>query len=517
METAAPVSTTEVPADLCGSPAGRLDWRIWAAALTLAVLPRLIRMYWPLIWIEGSAPLYHGLAMQLGQAPFRDTLNPHLPWFESGLSLIFRLGLPAHRAAEILNNAVLAGSSLLLFDLARRRLPAAAALLTVGIFSTAPLLFRYHVCERVNFTLALGCAALWLLTVRPNWRWSLLLAGGLAGLAAAIKISGLFWGALLLPALWRRRDRAAEGVIGFLLVAGGIYSYYFLRYGSEVFIQVFLLHFAKGQGHSVWIKFSQILIPSLAQLLPLGAGGLILACRREAETPWRESGLVALLFFGFYIFHSSTMFFHSAIDLLPALALGAGYAGAVLGRGLGGRSEERRAGLVVLSTAAAFGVLGAVTPATVTHGWDGVPRRELDQAAAFLRAHTDAGRPIAAPHYLAAEAGRRKLVDYREMIGPYLWVEETWRSQGWGILGAARQFRDWDRMILANLDRWQPLVIGAVENRQVGAVVWDDRVPEWALATQIDRQLEASQKFLSRAGYQIAYRQGPYTIWLPVD
>lgn len=48
-----------------------------------------------------------------------------------------------------------------------------------------------------------------------------------------------------------------------------------------------------------------------------------------------------------------------------------------------------------------------------------VPRNEVAKISKLIREYTPANLPIHAPHYIAIESQRLKIIDYEEIIGPY--------------------------------------------------------------------------------------------------
>ena len=124
-----------------------VTWSICA----LLVVPRLIRLAHPQIWIEDESYLTGALMLSHGWLPYRDFPLPHYPLLEALLASVFRLTHPSIRIAEITTQIAALTGSLLVFALGRRLdglLTGAAAAL---IFATSGLLFRYHLFEREVF------------------------------------------------------------------------------------------------------------------------------------------------------------------------------------------------------------------------------------------------------------------------------------------------------------------------------------------------------------------------------
>ena len=52
-------------------------------------------------------------------------------------------------------------------------------------------------------------------------------------------------------------------------------------------------------------------------------------------------------------------------------------------------------------------------------------------------------------------------------------------------------------------------------DHHIPAAVWDLAFPEWSAHVRADMRKEEQHGLFSRAGYRLAYRSGPYLIWLP--
>ena len=239
---------------LAANIASKPPWVVLALAFLIAVVPRGIRILYPQAWFEDAAYLYHAFRLLSGQQPFVDGIYAHPPTLEGLLALLYAVFGVSYRVAEILSAVVMAATTLLVFSLCKKQTGPWVALSGAAAFSLSPLLARYHVFEREVFTLALAALAFYMVPEGKENPVSAFLTGALAGLAIAIKISGVF---LLLPLLTiylpRKHIREIIGfILGWLAVGCGVWAYLLLSFGRPAFLQLLVLHLTKGGTASFW-------------------------------------------------------------------------------------------------------------------------------------------------------------------------------------------------------------------------------------------------------------------------
>ena len=123
-----------------------------AAAVCLAlVVPRLLRLAYPQIWIEDESYLTGAWMLSHAFLPYRDFPLPHFPLLEAALASIFRLTHASIRTAEVTTQIAALTGSLLVFVLGRRIDGLLTGAVAAAIFATSGLLFRYHLFEREVF------------------------------------------------------------------------------------------------------------------------------------------------------------------------------------------------------------------------------------------------------------------------------------------------------------------------------------------------------------------------------
>jgi hypothetical protein len=487
------------------------------AAVAVAVIPRLLRWVHPQVWFEDSSHLYRAFTLLNGQRPFVDAIFGHPPTLEGFLSLLYALCGVSYRVAEAASALVMTAAALLVYDLSRRLTDRWTALAALAAFSLSPLFFRYHVYEREVFTTALTVFGFWMVTAQPDRSRTDLMAGAMVGLAVTIKVSALFPLAALagFTALQKNSRSAVRCLAGGFVVSAAVWLLFLTVYGKAAFLQLIVLHFVKGGTPSVWANLRTVFIPGLNYLLVCGSGGLLLGAFVHRQPLMVAAfGLAAALTVFFAVF-SGTLWPHNLIDLVFPLSLGTAFALGVV-RSLLRRPERRYVqALVLMVPAVGFILAGALQVRYLKMGWGYVVRDEVAAAAAFLRRNSATEAPISAPHYLAAEARRFKIIDHRELTGPYLWMLQVLETEGIGGLKMHREFGHWNNMVRQTVPLWRARVDAAVRSRRLGAVVWDRIFPEWSFNQRIDETMEREYGLFSASGYRIRYQSGPYLIWLP--
>ena len=493
------------------------SWIAWAVAIALATLPRVLRVVYPEVWIEDAKYLYHAYALSIGQQPYIDGIYAHPPTFEGVLAILYRLTGGGYRIAEYFSASIVALGTLLLYDLCRRITGRWVALAACAVFSFSPLLFRYHVYEREVFTVFLATAAFWAQTAWPNATKSAFFTGVIAGLAVTIKLSALFYlPPLLLVYLMRRSLRQAAICLGaFVIVGCGTWIFIFSYFGWTAYFQNILFHFVKGGTPGLYSIFTTYVIPALSVILVSGTGGLLLGALLDRHDVLSAAALLLAEFVFFFTIISESVVPHNMIDLLLPLALGTGYGLGALRAVIKVKEGRWARVVIVVGSGLLFIPFGALKTEYISSGWGYIPRAELRSAAAFLIQHVPPDVPISAPQYLAAEARRIKIIDDRELAGPYMWMIQTLKDKGFEGLKQHKVFGSWGRLVVKTIPLWQFRVDEAISERKAGAVVWDSLFPEWRPYYLIDIEKEKCCRFFSSAGYSIRYQSGPFVIWLP--
>ncbi|HWF84426.1 MAG TPA: hypothetical protein VG222_06255 [Vicinamibacterales bacterium] len=136
------------------------------AVCLLLIVPRVLRLAHPQIWIEDESYLTGALMLSHGYLPYRDFPLPHYPLLEALLAAVLRLVHASIRTAEVTTQIAALGGSLLVFALGRRLDGLLTGAIAALVFATSGLLFRYHLFEREVFLVVPVLAAV-LLASKP--------------------------------------------------------------------------------------------------------------------------------------------------------------------------------------------------------------------------------------------------------------------------------------------------------------------------------------------------------------
>lgn len=160
------------------------------------------------------------------------------------------------------------------------------------------------------------------------------------------------------------------------------------------------------------------------------------------------------------------------IDLLLPLSIGVSFGLKELLQII--QSDEYRKPRVsyLLIPAIVFISLGAINKKNIISGWGYLSRGKITAAVSFIQANVPPQSQIIAPHYIAAEAKRKKLIDYRELLGPYLWMVRTIDTNGYSSLKNQKQFKSWKIMVRQTIPLWFSTVEEAVRSNNVDAIIW---------------------------------------------
>src|ERR1700735_1811256 len=125
--------------------------RIGAWLIVVLLVPRIVRMLYPQIWVEDDFYLESAWLVSVGMRPYLDFIQPHMPlleWIAAGYLKLFGA---SHLSIEFLNEAGIFATSLLTYALPRRGAGGAAANAASILYAYGSLVFRYHVYERESF------------------------------------------------------------------------------------------------------------------------------------------------------------------------------------------------------------------------------------------------------------------------------------------------------------------------------------------------------------------------------
>ncbi|MCX7994959.1 MAG: glycosyltransferase family 39 protein [candidate division WOR-3 bacterium] len=484
---------------------------MWFLAILIAFLPRFFRLIYPYAWFEDSAYLYHAFAFKSGLKPFIHTLCVHPPTIEYLLALLYEIFGVSYLVAEIFTGLVVSITVLFLFDIVRRIFNKYIALLVITIFSFSSLLFRYHIFEREIFTLFLSVLILWFVANKRLTSFYAAALGGLAGIGFGIKFSGLI---ILLSLagyfLFQRNLRAIIFIlIGFALITAFTWGYFLIKFKEPAFHQLLTFHFFKGIGVSFKTRFFEIFVRDLNYIWLLGGSGIILYAIKS-----EKFFIFPLLLFSgyvlFFLFISTTCWPHNMIDLLLPLSLGNGFSLTYLYKFL---KFSRKNLLPVILIGVMFLIFASIIKPSYYTGFGYIPRYEVRKVASFIKENTPDRFPIHAPHYIANEAQRFKVVDYEELIGPYYLLMDILKNPN-DVEKKKLLSSTWYELVEKTLPLWRYDLNEMIIQRKISCAVWDSISVEWSLMYVIDKYYEEKSGLFSRNGYKVKYSSQFYKVWL---
>jgi hypothetical protein len=547
-------------------------WTICA----LLLVPRLIRLAHPQVWIEDESYLTGALMLSHGWLPYRDFPLPHYPLLEALLASVFRLSHPSLRTAEISTQIAAFAGSLLVFALGRRLDGLLTGTVAAFVFATSGLLFRYHLFEREVFLVVPVLAAVLLASARssakdlldrnasssrrssqtrrkvrlkPDTTYDLKpvttyrAASGIGALlfvALAIKLTAV--AALLAVALqlWFRAADESVGHagpplrgarVGWRPVAWTVGTAIALLaaltialavvFGRDFLVQVFLFRAIHAAFPSLAVKLTEMRL-TMDVSLALGAAGVALLLWTRRAAVWAGPLLQLACGFVLLVLFNPTYWAHTGIELLPWLSLCAGWLVASIVRAVrrqpGARVSPVKAYACAIAAAALLIFFAPVRNLNweagdgSTYGFGYRDRRDIDAVAAYIDAHTDAQALIAAPPIIAFAADRRELVPYPEIAGTIDELTDAVRRRGY--LAA---LRDPD---LRHGSFWDS--VEASRERiapQIAGALTDRRLaalvndsPDDLMPIQF---VDVPQAALEADGYQLESAFAHYDVWLP--
>src|SRR5579863_6740958 len=249
--------------------------RIGAWLIVVLLIPRIVRMLYPEVWVEDDFYLESAWLVSAGMRPYLDFVHPHLPlleWIAGGYLKLFGASF---LSIEILNEAAIFATSLLTYALARRVAGRPAAIDASILYGYSSLVFRYHAYERESFVapLMLLAAIVALDDAMPAIRQAAVVAI-IFFVACAIKLTAVIPFAVMLAfiavAYRRILGALASGVI-FALALAAFSALLYRLYGSDFVFQTFLFHFLKGRDSAIGnALYPRMILDVLAPLLVLG-------------------------------------------------------------------------------------------------------------------------------------------------------------------------------------------------------------------------------------------------------
>ncbi len=466
-----------------------------AALLIILALPRVVRLFYPAIWVEDDFYLEAAWLVSAGMRPYVDFVHPHFPMLEYLSAGYLKVFGASHLSIEILNEAAIYTTSLLTFKLAARVTTRRAATSAAILYATSSLVFRYHVYERECFVAPLVVAAAILAlddggstrfpSRRLGWLALTLVAACLIKLTAFIPVAVLIAFIAMRQRRWRDAVMLALGVTLAMIVAT---AFCYAMFGREFFFQTFIFHFMKGRSDLLSVLAYPLAILDLQ--LPLFAIGCI-AMRRQVRA---NSGIMLVLaivaaeylFFGIL---SPTSWGHNYLEPLPFITIVGGISvdwmigQALIASGRTGNADSRE--WTRLAGCGVFILVSLLWIAPLenenwmqdsVYGFGFVSRDEVARIGAALH---DASRPdeeVLAPAFISFQANRRELIRFPETYGVWREAELEYQRDGFAKARAHLGSENFFRLIGETAHFWRDPIIKSIQDGKLSAVIPDSPI-----------------------------------------
>jgi hypothetical protein len=495
------------------------DVGIWM--LLVLLVPRIIRMLYPEVWVEDDFYLESAWLVSAGMRPYLDFVHPHMPLLEWMTACYLRIFGTSHFSIELLNEAAIFVTSILTYVLARRIAERPAAVIASIIYAYSSLIFRYHVYERESFIAPLfvlaGLIALDESTVEIKQAAAL---GTIFFVACAIKLTAVIPLAAIVVfvaiAYRRYAGAVATGLI-FASLLASFSSLLYWRYGAEFIIQTFIFHFMKGRDIAGNGTYQARMIFDLSAPFFILGLGVIVAGRKISRGVTLVLAIVAAEYL-FYGILSPTAWGHNFLEVMPFVAIVAGIGAERLIdaiRHLITAEEHRRSEWIVVAGAGALIVvcLAWATPLInqnwlhgSAYGFGFMPKAEISQLATAIRNFSGPGDEVIAPSFLCFEANRRELIRYPETYGVYREARDEYRRDGFFAtrkhLGSANFFD----LIGETSHFWTDEMRAAIVAGKAPVVINDSPI-------QLLPLVSIKEEFLVANGYQPVLETDHYRVW----
>jgi len=488
--------------------------RIGAWLLVVLLIPRVVRMFYPQVWVEDDFYLESAWLVSVGMRPYLDFVQPHMPlleWIAAGYLKLFGA---SYLSIEFLNEAAIFATSLLTYALARRVAGRPTAIAASILYAYSSLVFRYHAYERESFVapLLIFAAIVTLDDTIPAPRQSLFLAL-IFFVACSIKLTAVIPFAVMLlfiAAAYRRIASALVSGVIFALALAAFSAILYRLYGNEFIFQTFVFHFLKGRDLGLTTALYPTMI--LDVLVPL----FLLGCWRIFADRLFNGGIILVLAivvaeYAFYGVLSPTAWGHNYLEPLPFFAIVAGIGAMALIQASRDAGEHWK----LLGTGAALIAISLIWIAPLinenwlhgaVYGFGFVPRAEISKVADALRAASKPGDDVIAPSFICFEAGRRELVRYPETYGVYREAKAEYDRDGFFAARRHLGTADFFQLISDSRHFWTDQMRDAIASGKVSAVISDAPI-------QLLPLVLVPEDFLTSNGFRPVLATDHFTLW----
>ena len=497
--------------------------RIGAWLIVALLIPRVMRMLYPELWVEDDFYLESAWLVSVGMRPYLDFVHPHMPLLEWLAGCYLKLFGPSHLSIEILNEAAIFATSILTYALGRRVAGRRAAIVASILYGYSSLVFRYHAYERECFVapLLLLAAIVTLDETLPMLRQAVFLAI-LFFVACAIKLTAVIALAVMLIFIavsYRRILSASVSGVIFLTMLGGFSAILYRLYGNEFVFQTFVFHFLKGRDTDPTVAlyfYPRMILDILAPLFVIGCWRIF------ADRFFSRAMILVLAIFGaeylFYGVLSPTAWAHNYLEALPFIAIVAGIGGAELVGSIHelitaenrDKSEWQRLAAGVALIAIFLAWLAPLVNENWLHGsvygFGFVPRAEVAQLADALRIASKPDDDVVAPSFICFAAGRKELIRYPETYGVYREAKDEFDRDGFFAARRKLGKADFFQLIIETRHFWTEQIRDAIASGKVSAVISDSPMQLLPLVLVPDN-------FLTQNGFRVTLVTEHFALW----
>jgi hypothetical protein len=488
--------------------------RIGAWLIAVLLMPRILRILYPEIWVEDDFYLESAWLVSVGMRPYLDFVQPHMPlleWIAAGYLKLFGA---SYLSIEILNEAAIFATSILTYSLARRIAGRPTAIAASILYAYSSLVFRYHAYERECFVapLILLGAIVTLDEAMPAMRQAAILAA-IFFVACAIKLTAVIAFPVMLIFIgvaYRRIVSAVVSAAIFAFALTGFSAILYRLYGNEFIFQTFVFHFLKGRDLGLnTALFPRMILDILVPLFVLGCWQIF------ADRIFNRGVILVLAIiaaeYAFYGVLSPTAWGHNYLEPLPFIAIIAGIGAIAVAQA--GRPLPQRwqlvAGGVVLLAICLLGISPIVNENWLhgaIYGFGFVPRAEISQLADALRAASKPDDDVIAPSFICFEANRRELIRYPETYGVYREAKAEYERDGFFAARRRMGTADFFQLITDTRHYWTDQMREAIAGGKVSAVISDSPI-------QLLPLVLVPEEFLSGNGFRLTLTTDHFTLW----
>jgi hypothetical protein len=455
-----------------------------AMLLIILAIPRVVRLFYPAIWVEDDFYLEAAWLVTVGLRPYLDFVHPHFPLLEYVSAGYLKIFGASHFSIEILNEAAIYATSLLTFKLAARVATRRAALSAAILYATSSLVFRYHVYERECFVAPLVLAAAILALddgggissyQRIAWMALALIGACLIKLTAFIPVAVIVAFMAIVQRRWRHAITLAIAIGGATILATG---FCYAIYGREFLFQTFLFHFMKGRSDLLSVMAYPLAILDIQ--LPLFMIGCI-AVRHEVRNSSAMMLVLAIVAaeYFFYGIFSPTSWGHNFLEPLAFITIigGAGVDWMIV--------QFQSKSLLPLAGGAVFILISLLWIAPLknenwmqdsVYGFGFISRDEVAQIGGALNTTTRRDEDVLAPAFICFQANRRELIRFPETYGVWREAELEYERNGFAAARAHLGSRNFFQLIGQTAHFWREPIIKSIQDGKLNAIIPDSPV-----------------------------------------